>query len=130
MKKFLITLLISGIIVAGVWIVPDLNKSLPAAESIEMSPEEIYQEELAQQEMAQRELLERQLNQALRLDTVAAPIQGGVVEQAVVEPPQMALMTEPKKETDWQALITWIIGSLNGIFGLAVMAKKVFGKSS
>jgi hypothetical protein len=29
---------------------------------------------------------------------------------------------------NWQELITWIIGSLNGVFGLIIMIKKVFEK--
>ncbi|MCK4662635.1 MAG: hypothetical protein KAT68_07210 [Bacteroidales bacterium] len=32
-------------------------------------------------------------------------------------------------EQSWQEIITWIIGSLNGLFGLVLLIKKVFSKS-
>ncbi len=115
MKRFLITLFISGIVVSCVWIVPELGqvKSAENVEQVErLNPfehREAYQEP-----------------NLLSLDTVpTAPI----MAESTIEPPQMALMSEPKKEVDWQGLITWIIGSLNGLFGLALLVKKVFFKT-
>ena len=107
MKKFLITLLLSSIVVLGIWVVPEMNKeALPESELIE-TPEGVFEHR------------QGMYNPNLQLDTI--PI------AALEEMPVIA--EREKKETDWQALITWIIGSLNGMFGLAVMAKKVFGKS-
>ena len=116
MKRFLITLFISGIILLGVWVGPELNKEKQADSVEKVEALNPFEHQQAYQEP-----------NLLSLDTV--PIEGIVSEGTVIEPPQMALMSEPKKEVDWQGLITWIIGSLNGLFGLALLVKKVFFKT-
>ena len=50
------------------------------------------------------------------------------MEEPIMEIPVLA--SASREPIDWQALITWIIGSLNGVFGLIIMAKKVFGKGN
>ena len=52
----------------------------------------------------------------------------GPVEEMV---PEMAAPPEQPAaapQIPWQSFITWIIGSLNGIFGLILLIKKVFNK--
>ncbi|MFC2104226.1 hypothetical protein ACFLS4_02595 [Bacteroidota bacterium] len=36
---------------------------------------------------------------------------------------------QPVQKQSWQEIITWIIGSLNGLFGIILLVKKVFTKS-
>ena len=117
MRKFLITLILSGIIISGIWVIPELNK-----ESLPQSAEQVERvKELNPFEHRQGMYDPNNM----QLDTI--PIEGGVIEGTVIEPPMMLMSAE--KEVDWQALITWIIGSLNGLFGMALLVKKIFTKS-
>ncbi|MFC2151420.1 hypothetical protein ACFLSE_02750 [Bacteroidota bacterium] len=46
----------------------------------------------------------------------------GITEEAV------PIMAAPPQQS-WQEIITWIIGTLNGLFGMILLVKKVFTKS-
>ena len=115
MKKFFITLGVSAVVIAGIWVVPNaLDSNQQAERSVASQEAPVY---------------EYPREESLELDSVTPPA-AREKSQEYLEQPQLQEIpvTASKPATDWQALITWIIGSLNGVFGLAVMVKKVFGK--
>lgn len=108
MKKFLITLSISIVLVLGIWIIPAIT-TFKYKKDYSVVAEEPY------------EMMEQD---TVSLDTVARnfiQLQYPDLQEEIVSASTPAL--------DWQALITWIIGSLNGVFGLIIMIKKVFAKT-
>ena len=108
MKKFLITLAISTVFILGIWIIPEItnqNYSKDYSKDYSETYEEPYEMILEQDTVARNFIQPQYPNLQEEIITAsAAPI-------------------------DWQGIITWIIGSLNGVFGLIIMIKKVFGKT-
>ena len=64
----------------------------------------------------------------INLEKFAFSVEDGQIksefELSIIEEPQAAAAPT----TDWQELVTWGIGALNGLLGLVYLGKKIFNK--
>jgi hypothetical protein len=113
MKRFVITLIISALIITGIWIIPNRSMKMVSMDS------------------------------EIELDSVVFGsyyyIEPSITEGEEEMVPEMAAPLEEERIAyssrkysepfNWQGLITWLIGSLNGLFGMILLVKKIFTKT-
>lgn len=116
MKKFFITLAVSTVLILGIWIVPNLINYNKTKQYSEL--EQVHQQHLEES------------FKSMEADSSTYINEDSIIQYYThYEELQEQIVTASANQSfDWQAFITWVIGSLNGVFGLIVMAKKVFGK--